>query len=270
MIVDNGEYYLYRHIRLDTNSVFYVGIGKKTPLHIKNNVYYRAYSKSSRNAHWKHIIQQTPYTVEIILESNDRFFILKKEIEFIGLYGRKDINTGELVNLTNGGDNGLNKSKDAIKRQLETSKKNGSYEKTINRIKQYSFKKNTPNNISAKKTYLYDINGNFIGEFRTRKEAGAHIKSSGDHITKMIRLNISHKGIIASNNYLGGKCNVTNFKILNPHEKTTVQLSYDGTTIINTFKSLSLAARHLGITKENLSTSIRKGHRKYGYYWKHI
>lgn len=29
MIVSNGKYYLYRHIRLDTNEVFYVGIGTK-------------------------------------------------------------------------------------------------------------------------------------------------------------------------------------------------------------------------------------------------
>ena len=29
MIEDQGKYYLYRHIRLDTNEPFYIGIGKK-------------------------------------------------------------------------------------------------------------------------------------------------------------------------------------------------------------------------------------------------
>lgn len=29
MIVDNGKYFLYRHIRLDKNEVFYIGIGSK-------------------------------------------------------------------------------------------------------------------------------------------------------------------------------------------------------------------------------------------------
>ena len=29
MIVENGKYYLYRHIRLDKNEPFYIGIGTK-------------------------------------------------------------------------------------------------------------------------------------------------------------------------------------------------------------------------------------------------
>lgn len=30
MIVDNGKYYLYRHIRLDKNEPFYIGIGSRS------------------------------------------------------------------------------------------------------------------------------------------------------------------------------------------------------------------------------------------------
>ena len=40
MIQNIGKYYLYRHIRLDLGSPFYIGIGKTEK---------RAYSKKNRN-----------------------------------------------------------------------------------------------------------------------------------------------------------------------------------------------------------------------------
>ena len=69
--------YLYKHIRLDTNEVFYVGIGGK----------YRPNQKN-RNTIWKRIVAKTDYKIEIILESNDYEFIKQKEIELIKSYGR--------------------------------------------------------------------------------------------------------------------------------------------------------------------------------------
>lgn len=89
--------YLYRHIRLDKNIPFYIGIG------IDSN-YYRANSKKSRNDHWNKIVNKTDYEVEILFEHEDYNFIKEKEKEFISLYGRKDTNNGMLVNMTDGGD----------------------------------------------------------------------------------------------------------------------------------------------------------------------
>jgi len=89
--------YLYRHIRLDKNIPFYIGIG------IDSN-YYRANSKKSRNDHWNKIVNKTEYEVEILFEHEDYNFIKEKEKEFIFLYGRKDTNNGMLVNKTDGGD----------------------------------------------------------------------------------------------------------------------------------------------------------------------
>jgi hypothetical protein len=87
---------LYRHIRLDTNEVFYIGIGKKEK---------RAYERGNRrNAFWKAVVNKTDYDVEILLESDDYEFIKQKEIEFIALYGRRNLGRGSLVNLTDGGD----------------------------------------------------------------------------------------------------------------------------------------------------------------------
>jgi hypothetical protein len=94
-----GIYFLYRHIRIDTNEPFYVGVGKKRP----RSQYERAYSKRDRNKYWKHIFALTEIVVEILFETDDRDLILSKEIEFISLYGRKE-QGGTLVNMTDGGD----------------------------------------------------------------------------------------------------------------------------------------------------------------------
>lgn len=99
------KYYLYRHIRLDKNEPFYIGIGTKNIDCISfKSVYRRAFSQKRSNKFWKNIISKTEYEVEILLESDDYEFIKKREIEFIALYGRRDLGTGILVNLTDGGE----------------------------------------------------------------------------------------------------------------------------------------------------------------------
>ncbi len=95
--------YLYRHIRLDTNQVFYIGIGSDSD-------YKRAYSKFNRNYLWNNLIKKTEYEVEIVIENDSYEFIKEKEIEFIKLYGRKDLKTGFLVNMTDGGQGRLSSS----------------------------------------------------------------------------------------------------------------------------------------------------------------
>lgn len=99
-----GKYYLYRHVRVDSNSVFYIGIGSKR----SENNYSRAYSKNNRNVWWVNITNITDYIVDILFESNDRSEIERKEIEFISLYGRKDLGNGTLCNLTDGGEGAMN------------------------------------------------------------------------------------------------------------------------------------------------------------------
>lgn len=94
--------YLYRHMRLDKNEVFYIGIGSD-----EEGEYKRAFSKHNRSFHWKNITIKTDYQVEIILDDLTWEEACLKEIEFIKLYGRKDLNEGTLINLTDGGDGAL-------------------------------------------------------------------------------------------------------------------------------------------------------------------
>lgn len=94
--------YLYRHIRLDKNQPFYIGIGSDA-----DGKYTRAYNVFSRNNFWKNIINKTEYEVEILLDDISWEEAIEKEIEFIKLYGRTNLNTGTLCNLTNGGEGSL-------------------------------------------------------------------------------------------------------------------------------------------------------------------
>lgn len=90
------KYYVYRHIRLDKNLPFYIGIGC-TPN------YRRAYNTYNRNPHWKRIVAKTNYTIDIIYECNTLEEANLKEVEFIKLYGRV-VDGGTLCNITIGGD----------------------------------------------------------------------------------------------------------------------------------------------------------------------
>ena len=85
---------LYRHIRLDKNIPFYVGIGDSEK---------RAYNKINRTKIWKNIAKKG-YEVEILFEDLTWEQAIEKEKEFIALYGRRDLGLGPLVNLTDGGE----------------------------------------------------------------------------------------------------------------------------------------------------------------------
>ena len=89
---------VYRHIIIDKNEPFYICIGKTEK---------RPYEAIKRNKFWHNIVSKTSYEVEILMDGLTWEDACKKEIEFISIYGRKDLNNGILVNLTSGGDGGL-------------------------------------------------------------------------------------------------------------------------------------------------------------------
>ncbi len=111
--------YLYRHIRLDKNEVFYIGISLKD-----DEQYKRAYNKTYRSKWWKRIVDKTDYKVEIMLEGLPDNELKEKEKEFISLYGRIDTGAGTLCNMTDGGQgmNGYNMPED-VKQKLSNAKK---------------------------------------------------------------------------------------------------------------------------------------------------
>jgi hypothetical protein len=102
---------VYRHRRLDDNSVFYIGLGNKQ----------RPYVKTKRNNYWKSIIEKYGYYVEVIQENLSLEDAKELEVFLISLYGRKDIKTGILCNMSDGGD-GHNASPEIRKKTSERRK----------------------------------------------------------------------------------------------------------------------------------------------------
>jgi hypothetical protein len=87
--------YVYRHIRIDKDEPFYIGIGSD-----KN--YNRAYNIKNRNIYWKNVVNKTDYFVDIILDNLIWEDACKSEIFFIKMYGKKP--NGILCNMTDGGE----------------------------------------------------------------------------------------------------------------------------------------------------------------------
>lgn len=170
MIQEQGKYYLYRHVRLDTNQVFYVGIGTKG----RRRKYKRAECTKHRNPFWKRIVSKTKYEIEILFHSDDRTFILEKEKEFIALYGRNNLGKGTLANLTDGGDGnfGVIISDERRKQISEHTKKTVKSPQFLEMLSKMDYSH------LKKKVYQYDLEGNFIKEWDSATDAATQLKLS--------------------------------------------------------------------------------------------
>src|SRR5690242_394292 len=88
---------VYRHVRLDTNQVFYVGVGANE---------LRSKHTHGRNKSWHEVTSITEWRIDIMVENLTNEEAIQKEREFILLYGRVDLGTGTLVNRNAGGQSG--------------------------------------------------------------------------------------------------------------------------------------------------------------------
>lgn len=86
-------FYVYAH-KKPCGEVFYIGKGKNR----------RAWSKYDRNSMWVNTANKYGYTVEIIHDNLTEQEAFDKEVELIRKYGRRNIGTGILTNLTDGGE----------------------------------------------------------------------------------------------------------------------------------------------------------------------
>jgi hypothetical protein len=102
------EHFVYIHKNPINKEVFYIGQGSK---HRGRNE--RAYSKNSRSNWWNYYVSKYGLPiVEIVADKISKEEADKLEIELIKIYGRKDINEGTLVNMTDGGDGSGKRSKE--------------------------------------------------------------------------------------------------------------------------------------------------------------
>jgi hypothetical protein len=199
--------YVYRHIRLDKNQPFYIGISK-------NDNYgncKRAKSCTGRNFIWKRIVDKTDYEVEVIMDGLTWEEAKQKEIEFIKLYGRLNSGTGILSNMTDGGEGGLGVVVSEITRKKlsENSKKKGISKETREKMasklrgrplpdwqKELLRKAAIGKDVywSKKKVDQYDLNGEFVQTFNSINDAARCLNLQQANIGKVLKKKRSHTG----------------------------------------------------------------------------
>jgi hypothetical protein len=208
--------YLYRHIRLDKNEPFYIGIAT-------DKKYKREMQKSARrNNIWNNIALKTKYDVEILIDDLTLEEANQKEKEFILMYGRIDLGTGTLANLTDGGEgqSGFivsDKTKNKISKSKKGRKYNDEYKKKLSlshigikhseetKKKMSEKRKGKPfsnehrgkiNEKVNKKVALIQKNGNIIKSYKSISEASLDNNVSASalcHVVSGRRMSTNNK-----------------------------------------------------------------------------
>ena len=115
--MNDRKFCLYLHVNLDKQEIFYVGIGDIN----------RPYSNKSRSQWWHNTVNKYNYSVVLIHEKLSWEEACLLEVKYIKQIGRREFNSGTLVNMTDGGDGNYNPS-------LTTRKKLSDWQKGIKRI----------------------------------------------------------------------------------------------------------------------------------------
>lgn len=115
---------VYIHRRNDDNSIFYVGMGSEK----------RPYSKRDRNSYWNNISNKHGFSTEVVAKNLSVKDAYELEIFLINELGRKDLCSGRLVNLTDGGEGGNRPSKLTIEKQIQGNSK------SMKKVSQYNDK----------------------------------------------------------------------------------------------------------------------------------
>lgn len=114
MLSKNKPYSIYRHLK-PCGEVFYIGIAS-------NNR--RPYEKTNRSIFWTNVVEKCPdYEVEILTTKLTKEEACELETILIKWYGRRDLEKGTLVNLTDGGESTYGRVMEDWQKQL-LSKRN--------------------------------------------------------------------------------------------------------------------------------------------------
>ena len=154
----NTNILIYRHLK-PCGEVFYIGIGKGK----------RPYVKSNRSKFWKNVVKKYGYKIEIVYSTTSWEDACELESFLIQLYGRKDLNKGTLVNLTDGGDGTLNHKVTKEQRIKLRESRLGKKDSESTKLKKSKYSKNrtkshTQNilNRIKKPVLQFSLNGEFI------------------------------------------------------------------------------------------------------------
>jgi len=243
-----NKFFLYRHIRQDLDTPFYIGIGtKKQHFTSFKTEYRRAFEETNRTKHWDNIVNKTNYEIEILFESDDYNFIKEKEIEFITLYGRKDLNLGSLVNFTNGGEGNF-------------GRKFTELQKNACSLRMLGQRRNP-----GKHIYQFNLQGNFIKKWVCIIDAAKTLNIHGESISR-----VAKGKQIQTGNYLWSyDLFLFNTKVLKESTKKIFQYNING-DFIKEWKNIENMYKELNICKSSVYKCLKDiSKTSHGFIWKY-
>jgi len=238
---------VYKHIRIDTNDVFYIGIGKTLN---------RAYSKYNRNKYWKNIVNKNNGVFLIELLHTDLTWeeACQKERQYIRQYGRSDICSGTLCNLTDGGEGISN-----LKHSEETRLKISIAAKNRFKYKPHCRKGGVFVNSNSRKVVLINLKTYIIYKFDTLVEAALFLNTSSSRVRRAC---IVSKSI--NDYYLKFGDTISKQEIKELKNKIVYDLS--DKSLININKDYSYIQRKvINLETKEIFNSISEVSKKYGF-----
>src|SRR5688572_32025901 len=94
MIKKDKNFIVYAHLNGVTNEVFYIGIGRPG----------REKQKYKRSGRWVNYVNVYGFSFIVLKKETTWADACVIEKRLISLFGRRDTNSGNLINMTNGGD----------------------------------------------------------------------------------------------------------------------------------------------------------------------
>lgn len=270
--------YVYRHIRLDKNEPFYIGIGG-------DDNYKRANTKLGRNKFWKNVTSVSDFTVDILVDNVSWDEACIKECEFISIYKRRK-DGGTLCNLTLGGEGqkGMTpwnlgkktpeetRKKQSLKRMGKTSPIKGT--KRPQHVIDACVKANlgrTPWNKGVKMSESAKAKRavSMQGKYKTGEAHHQYGKPIPIKVLEALRLaNIDREPFNKGKKMT--EQHYKNYLLASIKKyKPVLKFSIDG-VFIEEYNSIAAAAKYLGITRGCLFRYVKSGCTPYkGHVWKY-
>lgn len=233
-----NDWYVYQHIRKDTAEIFYIGIG-----HVKN--FRRAFDHRGRNDIWNKITRKTEWNYEILAEGISKDDACKLERQLILKYGRKDLNTGILSNMTDGGESNDNRIVTNKTRKLLSESRVGASNPFYGKYHSDEYK-----------SKMSEIN------------TGSNHPFFGKTHTKSAKRKISNAGIGRK----FSKESLEKRSLNTPLSKEIDIWEYETGKYVGRFRSASVAAKELNIGRYENIARVARGERNYthGYTAKYV
>lgn len=181
-------FYVYEHIRPDTNTIFYVGKGKQD----------RGYTRNGRNPHWHHVVNKADgFSVRMVAENVDEELAFLLEVERIDQLRRLGV---KLCNMTDGGEgmSGYVPSDETRRKLSEALKGHGVSEETRQKLSEAS-KGYVPTE-AARRKMSEAGKGRVVSEETRRKISNTWTGRKRGPMSEeqKLRLSEAHKGRVVS------------------------------------------------------------------------